>query len=165
MAAPRTTRDKKSPELRIPLAERREARALQLFTIAIWCALVPFPLVGFLVTRSAFAGALVAGTFVVASAVTYVMRLDHRERRNCELVLDDKGVRFERAGRERWRARWSEVAGWRASTEDRQLGKITVVLRDGTARYVPVDGGVQIEGRYDRVARCLGEFCDEIKAL
>lgn len=164
MAAPRTSPDRKAPELRIPLADRREARALRFFTFAIWCALIPFPLVGFVVTRSAVAAALVAVFFAVAALVTYVMKLDHRERRNCELVLDQKGIRLERCGRERWRARWSEVAGWRASREDRQKGAIAILLQDGRVRFVPADGGLQIEGRYERIANSIGEFCDEIKS-
>ncbi len=163
MASKRVTREACAPEIRIPLSDRREARALAVFTLVVWGVLVPLPLMGLVATKSPFALAMLAFFVVLAGLVSWAMGIDHRQRRLSELILDQKGVRLERAGRERWRARWVEVLGWRANDDDRRFGKVMILTRDGRTYAVPVEGGLQLDGRYDRVARSIGEFCDEIK--
>jgi hypothetical protein len=163
MASRRATRESKSPELRIPLADRREARALIFLSFVVWATLVPLPLLWFAVTRSPYAIAALLTFIALASAITFIMRIDHNRRKLCELVLEKKGVRLVRAGRDRWKLRWSEVLGWRGTEQDRREGKIAIITRDGRRFTVPVEGSLQIDGRYDRVAATIGEFCREIR--
>lgn len=163
MASRRATRDPKSPELRIPLADRREAHALTFLSMVVWATLVPLPVLWFIVTRSPYAMAALLAFIALASTITFIMRIDHNRRRLCELILEKKGIRLVRAGRDRWKLRWSEVLGWRGSAEDRRQGRIAIITRDGRRFTVPVEGSLQINGRYDRVAATIGEFCQEIK--
>lgn len=163
MASRRATRDLKSPELRIPLADRREAHALAFLSFVVWATLVPLPVLWFAITRSPYAIAVLLAFIALAAVITFTMRIDHNRRKLCELVLEKKGVRLVRAGRDRWKVRWSEVLGWRGSPEDRRQGRISIITRDGRRFTVPIEGSLQINGRYERVAATIGEFCQEIK--
>lgn len=163
MASRRATRDLKSPELRIPLADRREAHALTFLSVVVWATLVPLPVLWFAMTRSPYAIAVLLAFIALAAVITFTMRIDHNRRKLCELVLEKKGVRLVRAGRDQWKVRWSEVLGWRGSPEDRREGRISIFTRDGRRFSVPIEGSLQINGRYERVAATIGEFCQEIK--